>query len=213
MPAISTFPNTGSSIQRGTGSTTEGRTSTGLSTQIIIRVNSVAVGALQKLSVNQGRGLVRITEIGTDGCVEIVPKEATTFELTAERIVFDQLRLPEAFSRSFRFINAQRIPFDIEVYDTSASSMDGGNAIIMKYVNCWFTSYDTPYAADNYVITETAKIWAETGYVVDGNLPAALRDTDKQTDTNSIELQVNKGLARGGLDTAGIVNAIFGTPT
>lgn len=86
-----TFPNTGSNINDGH------RTSSGLSTQIIIKVSNNPVGALQQLSVAQNRPLQRIQEIGTDGVIEIVPNSATTFELTANRIVFDQLRLPESF--------------------------------------------------------------------------------------------------------------------
>ena len=45
---MATFPNTESTILRGTDNT-EGRTSTGLSTQIIIKVNNQPVGALQNL--------------------------------------------------------------------------------------------------------------------------------------------------------------------
>lgn len=208
-----TFPNTGSTITRGTSESPaagEGRTSTGLSTQIIIKVKGVAVGALQKLSVSQGRNLYRVNEIGTDGCVEIVPKESTTFDLSADRIVFDNLRLPEAFSRSFRFINAQRIPFDIEIYDTSVA----GTPVVMKYVNCWFTKYDTPYTSENYIITETAQIWAETGFVISTAdfAPVSLRGEGgfEQTDSERIEAGVNRGLARGGIDTAGLINSIFG---
>ena len=95
------FPNTQTNIEAGP------RTNSGLSTQIIIKVFNSPVGALQNLQVTQNRGLARIVEVGTDGVIEIVPNKATEYELSATRIVFDQLRLPEAFSRGFRFIASQ----------------------------------------------------------------------------------------------------------
>jgi len=213
---MSTFPlNTGSILDRTTG---ESNTNTGLSTQIIIKVHDQAVGALQSLRVTQGRNLERIKEIGTDGVIEIVPNQATTFELEATRIVFDQLRLPEAFSRGFRFINAQRVPFNIEVFDISSiappgSSTDSPGVVVMTYKNCWFNRYDTPYAADNYLITETAGIWAETAYIsnLQGiDIPANSRGFDAQTDTENIERSVNLGQRRGSLDASGLINSIFG---
>jgi len=215
------FPNTGSTILRGTeesdAASTEGRTSTGLSTQIIIKVNNVAVGALQNLNVTQARPLQRISEVGTDGVVEIVPSGATTYDLAVTRVVFDQLRLPEAFSRSFRFIGAQRVPFDIEIYDlnnadeqNAAVDATAGGIVVMKYVNCWFQNYSTPYTADNYLISETATIWAETGFVSnEPSPPPNLRSIDPQTDTGGIETLANTGQRRGGTDAAGIVNAVF----
>jgi hypothetical protein len=215
------YSNTGSTIARGTeAGSEEGRTSTGLSTQIVIKVNDVAVGALQNLTVNQTRGLQRVVEIGTDGVVEIVPNAATTFELEATRVVFDQLRLPEAFSRGFRFINAQRIPFDIEIYDLgnaestliTPAEADTGT-VIMKFLGCWFQRYSTPYAVDNYIINETATIWAETGsQTTPDSVPPNLRGRSfAQTDQTGIEVAVNQGKRRGGVDAQGILNAIFPT--
>jgi len=220
---MTTFPKTGSLIDRGTGDQTEGKTTTGLSTQIIIRVGNTAVGALQSLTVTQNRPLIRVNEIGTDGNIEIVPQSSPTYELSANRVVFDQLRLPEAFSRVFRFIGAQRIPFDIDIYDinnaeSEQAALEDSNAsgiVVMKFVNCWFQNYVTPYAAENYLITETASIWAETGYVSTGSTetaftPEGLRSITPQTD-GTFENQVNVGGSRGGVDAAGIVNAVFGS--
>lgn len=217
---MSVFPNTGSLIERGLDGV-EGRTTTALSTQIVIKVNNVAVGALQNLTVTQNRPLYRVNEIGVDGNIEIVPQSSTTFELAATRIVFDQLRLPEAFSRSFRFINAQRIPFDIEIFDINNSSPDAAvdaaasGVVVHKYINCWFTRYETPYQAENYIITETAGIWAETGHVSSPQDQGIefLRSDDglRQTDTSGIENTVNVGNRRGAVDAGGLVNAIFGS--
>jgi hypothetical protein len=211
---MTTFPNTGSQIERVND---QGQTTTGLSTQIVIKVANQPVGALQRLTISQNRPLARIREIGVDGVIEIVPQGATEYELTAERVVFDQLRIPEAFTRGFRFIAAQRIPFDIEVYDMSNMEPNetlestSSGLIIMTYKNCWFTRYETPYQAENYIITETANIWAETAYVsfpVD-ELPSDLRDLPRQYDQAGVEKEVNSGYRRGALDASGIVNSVF----
>jgi hypothetical protein len=201
------FPNTGTFINAGN------RTNSGLSTQIIIKVYNSPVGALQNLSVAQNRPLYRIPEIGTDGIIEIVPNAATTYELTANRIVFDQLRLPESFSRGFRFIAAQRVPFDIDVIDISGTDPnapdDDSNKVVSTYKNCWFTRYETPYAADNYIITESATIWCETAYLVQIGRDGSLRPVERQTDNAGIEADVNYGNRRGSLDAAGLVNSLF----
>jgi len=204
------FPNTGSNIEAGH------RTNSGLSTQIIIKVNKYPIGALQRLSVSQNRPLQRISEIGTDGVIEIVPNAATTFELTADRIVFDQLRLPESFARGFRFISAQRVPFDIDIIDISGSDPnipDDGNQVIVTYKNCWFTRYEIPYAADNFIITETSSLWCETAFhtKVGNDGPGAMigREMEVQTDGAGIEADVNRGNRRGSLDAAGLIMSLF----
>jgi len=201
------FPNTGSFIEAGN------RTNSGLSTQIIIKVYNSPVGALQNLAVAQNRPLQRIQEIGTDGVIEIVPNGATTYELTANRVVFDQLRLPESFSRGFRFIAAQRVPFDIDIIDVSGTDPntpdDDSNKVVMTYKNCWFTRYETPYAADNYIITESATMWCETAYLVQIGRDGSLRPVDRQVDNAGIEADVNFGNRRGSLDATGLVNSLF----
>lgn len=207
------FPNTQSNIEAGN------RTNTGLSTQIIIKVSNDPVGALQNLSVSQNRRLQRVVEVGTDGVIEIIPNAATEYELSATRVVFDQLRLPEAFSRGFRFIAAQRIPFDIDIIDISGADPNANkagtdeNKTIMTYKNCWFTRYDTPYQADNYVVTETATMWCETAYLSqvgrDGPANSSLRRIQVQTDGAGVEAEVNSGRRRGALDAAGIVMSLF----
>ena len=217
------FPNTGTSVggHDMSGSHQDNAINSTLSTQIIIEVDNTPIGALQRLAVSQNRPLQRIQEVGTDGVVEIVPIGATTFELTVDRIVFDQLRLPESFKRGFRFINSQRLPFDILVIDFSATEADAkidsiGN-VAMTYRNCWFTRYDTPYAADNYIITETATIWCETAFISypesAGNnaIPnsGGIRGIEPQTDGASIESAVNWGNRRGSMDASGLVKSVF----
>jgi hypothetical protein len=201
------FPNTGSNINAGH------RTNSGLSTQIIIKVHNSPVGALQNLGVTQTRGLHRISEIGTDGVIEIVPNTATQYELSATRIVFDQLRLPESFSRGFRFIAAQRIPFDIDVIDISGTDPntpdDDSNKVVMTYKNCWFNRYETPYAADNYIITETATLWCETAYLVQVGRDGSLRPVERQVDSAGVEAEVNSGRRLGSMDAAGLIQSLF----
>ena len=214
---MATITNTGSQMDQG-------QTNSGLSTQIVIKVNNgkTTIGALQRFDVRQNRPLYRVKEIGTDGVIEIVPQSATEFEITASRVVFDQLRLPESLSRGFRFINAQRVPFDIEVYDISsvttpndAGGTDSKGVVVMTYKNCWFTSYSSPYAADNYVITEEAGIWAETAFVSnmkttsDFPLSNNIRGITAQTEAARNENSVNIGGRRGSLDASGLFNSLF----
>lgn len=206
---MSDFPNTGTQFFGQ-------RTNSGLSTQIIVKVNNNPIGALQNLTVNQNRPLKRINEIGTDGNIEIVPQSSPTYDLSVNRIVFDQLRLPEAFSRAFRFIGAQRVPFDIDIFDMQANQAgqsEGAGLIVMTFTNCWFNTYTTPYTVDDYTIIETATIWAETASVkgVESSFqrPETLRDIVTQTDSVGIESATNTGRRRGSLDAGGILNSLF----
>lgn len=206
------YPNTGTVFDV---SRDKGNTQSGLSTQIIIKVGITPIGALQELTVAQQRPLQRLYEVGTDGTIEIVPNGATTYELTARRLVFDNLRLPEAFSRGFRFIAAQRVPFDIEIIDTSnldvpnSEISDGASGLVsMTYKNCWFQAYGTPYAAENYVITETATIWAETAFTTTPDITTD-RQLETETDNQAIESLVNKCDRRGSFDATGLLNSII----
>jgi hypothetical protein len=212
---MSSYPNTGTNLDLG-------RTASGLSTQIIVKIGNNPVGALQELTVNQARPLARVGEIGTDGVIEIVPHGPTTIELSITRLVFDQLRLPEAFSRGFRFIAAQRIPFDIEIYDISSASppASGSNApnmagsVAMVYKNCWFERYSTPYRSGDYLITETASVWAETGNLVSptdaSGIPVnQLGLNSNPYDTTGIESSVNTGKRLGSMDASGLWNSVF----
>lgn len=204
------FPNTGAGSTIG-----EQRTSTGLSTQIIIKIGKTPVGALQSLSVTQKRALKRITEIGTDGVIEIVPNQATEYDLSVTRIVFDQLRLPEAMSRGFRFIAAQRVPFDIDVIDITGTQANvevtdtNTDRVIMTYKNCWFTSYETPYQAGEYIITEKADLQCETAYLVQIGTDGTRRSIDYQVDNGGVEKEVNEGRRLGSLDASGLINSLF----
>lgn len=136
------------------------RINSGLSTQITIKVNNTTVGAVQRLSINQNRDLHRWEEIGTDGIVEIHPKGAAKISLTVDRIVFDGMRLTEAFARGFINIQSQRIPFDIQVIDRTELA-DNRDAIVHTFNNCWFNQYNPQFRADNFIVSETAQLWCE----------------------------------------------------
>jgi hypothetical protein len=142
-----------------TGSTLAPTPHTGLSTQIVVKVRGSSVGAIQELTINQTRDMLVWEEIGTDGIVEIHPKGAAKISLTISRIVFDQLRLPEAFSRGFINLQAQRLPFSIDVLDRFIGSDE--MAAVSTYHSCWFRRYTQPYRADNFLIAETAELACE----------------------------------------------------
>lgn len=215
MASPSASSNTGSEMMQS-------RTNSGLSTQILIKINKQTVGAIQSFSVTQNRQLKAIQEIGTDGQIEVVPSSATTFDLSIDRMVFDGLSLPEAFARSFKLINAQRVPFDIEVFDlkgiaptasfdVSADAQADGTEVLV-YHNCWFKSLTTPYSAGDYTIVEKATITAETAYITKPGAPSVTRPgTSIQTDDKGIEAMVNRGNRRGAMDAGGILKSILNT--
>lgn len=142
------------------GSLLENRINSGLSTQITIKVNSTTVGAIQRLSITQNRDLYRWEEIGTDGVVEIHPKGAAKIDLAVERIVFDGMRLPEAFARGFVNLQAQRVPFDIHIIDKTEMKYTG-DAIVHVLNNCWFRQYNPQFRSDSFIVSESAQIWCE----------------------------------------------------
>lgn len=147
------YPKTGTLLQPRINST--------LSSQIIIKVDNVTtVGAIQQLQINQKRGMKVWEEIGTDGIIEIHPQGAAKIDLTVNRIIFDQLSLVEALGRGFVNIHAQRIPFDIQVMNTSDGS-NNTHLVVHNYNNCWFNSLNTTYVSNNYLITEIAGVVCE----------------------------------------------------
>ena len=61
---------------KSTLSTDQGKnkTSTSISTHMVIMVNNTPVGAIQELSINEKRSVQQIDEVGTDGHIDSVPK-------------------------------------------------------------------------------------------------------------------------------------------
>lgn len=199
------YPNSGSIL--------DSKTRTGLSTQIIIMVNNEPVGAVQKFSESQSRPLEPIKEVGTDGIIEIVPNGATTISLDLDRIVFDGLSLPEAFSRGFRNINAQRMSFDIVVIDQYTGT--GDDALITTYHGCWFNKISRSYNAGDYVLSESAGCDVEYISTVRAGEAAALSQgiggarQIPGIKTDEAELAADSGQRRGSLDFPGLISAAY----
>ena len=204
-----------------TNTTQSAAINTGLSTQIIVKVDGQSVGAIQTLSATQTRPLRRVQEVGTDGTIEIVPTATTAVVVNVNRIVFDRKRLPEAFSRGFLNIHAQRNPFDIFVYDFASVEPDtlddtydvstSTNVVTTIYENCWFGSLASTYNATDYIITETATIEAEFvhSYIHgDPTQNAAVRGRPQNDDQLERLADTNR---RGSLDARGLtrVGEIF----
>lgn len=108
---METYPSSGSLIETGINSS--------LSTQITIKVGPTTIGAIQSATIDQNREIAVHEEIGTDGVIDSHPKNAARVAMQVERIIFDQLRLTEAFARGFINLQAQRIPFDVQIIDKS----------------------------------------------------------------------------------------------
>lgn len=198
-----------------TGSNLDSTTKSSLSTQIIIMVDNEPVGAIQSFQINQSRSLKTVTEVGTDGIVEIVPSGATTTSLTINRLAFDGLSLPEAFSRGFSNLQSQRIPFDIVVIDQFSGT--GNDAIITTYHQCWFKSLGHTYSNSDYTITQNAN--ADCTYVstIRGGEAIALSQgvgggrqiPGAHIDVAEIAADSGSNGRRGALDFPGLISATY----
>lgn len=198
------------------------KTSTALSTNIIIMVNNTPVGAVQSLSVQERRNIKTIDEIGTDGHIDSVPNQSATISGTCNRIRFDRLRIAEAFSRSFIHARSQVYPFDIYLFDQQ--KREEAFQIVTVIKNVWINSIETTYQATDFVIADTMGWTAETifssmgpgqspnGYVAIGG-ERGISHTPPITmgingSANNIEQQVDRGegFRRGSLDAAGLID-------
>lgn len=192
------------------GSTLTSKISTGLSTQIIVKVGTDTVGAIQNLSITQTRNIERIKEVGLDGVLEAVPNQATTYEATVERIVFDRLRLPESFMRGFINIKSQVVPFDILIIDRTNG--DGDGAVVHTLKNCWFSRYNPSFRADNYILSESGSIVFEDIFSTLGSTSANAAvggSRGLNYDLNERERATDRGDYRGTLDVADLINQSF----
>lgn len=203
-----------------TGSTLNSSISTGLSTQILIKVENEPVGAIQNINITHNRGLYRLPEIGLDGILEIVPNKPTEYQATITRVHYDRLRLPEAFKRGFINIKSQLIPFDIQIIDRTNGDEEG--MVVHTLENCWFTTYSPRYQADNFIVQEEATIWIEDVRTNLGNsqssaVTGGARGITPQTDTFGREVATDAGTGgailgsgfRGTMDVSNLINAAF----
>lgn len=202
-----TYPKTGSNLDSTTKSS--------LSTQIIIMVENEPVGAIQSFQESQSRSIKQITEVGTDGIIELVPSGPTSVKLTLSRMYFDALSLPEAFSRGYRNLQSQRISFDIVVIDQSTGT--GNDAIITTYHNCWFESLGISYQASDYTITQSGNVACEYVSSIRGGEAIALSQGTgggrqiPGVQIDSVEIAADSGAngRRGSLDFPGIISAAY----
>jgi hypothetical protein len=193
-----------------TGSVLDERIRTGLSTQIVIMVNNEPVGAVQSFQETQNRQLKAITEVGTDGIIELVPSQAARTSLTLRRVAFDGLSITEAFARGFRNIQAQRLPFDIVVIDQFTGTED--DAVYTTYHNCFFERIGKTYGSDDYVILEDATVQVEyisstragEAVTLSQGIAGGRINAGKQED--DIELLADSGIRRGSLDFPGLIS-------
>jgi len=213
------YPYTGSPVSSSA-------TSTGLSTQILVKVDGIAVGGIQTMSIDQRRPLKPITEVGTDGHIEVVPSGATTFEITISRIYFDRKTITEALGRQFINIQAQRYPFDIYVYDfhnVSASTLDSSfdvadsdgtdgtvtsGVMVTVYENCWIGSKRESFTSNDYIITQDVSVTAEFCHTFMDNVntsasKAALPADDDERTLAQLERLVDVSRP-GSLDARGL---------
>ena len=193
-----------------TGSILDANIHAALSTQIIIYVEGEPVGAIQQFGETQTRNLKRITEVGTDGVIEIVPTSATTIDLDLQRIAFDGLSITEAFVRGFTNIQAQRIPFDIVVVDQFSGV--GSNSIVTTYHNCFFARIGKTYRTDDYIIMQTATVQCETIYSQRGGDSVVASQgvgggRQMNVETDAYEVAADTGKRRGSLDFPGLISS------
>lgn len=177
----------------------------GLSTSIIIKVNTTTVGAIQNLSIQQTRDMLVLDEIGTDGTIEIVPKGNARIDINVERIVFDDLTITEAFGRGFVNIQAQRFPFDIQLINTSNSSSEG-DVVLVTMHGCWFSSVNPTYNVNSFIITERANLKCEYITTTRQGISAVNGGSrDIGFDFDTIERSTDTNGLRGRLDSSGFV--------
>lgn len=204
------YPNTGTIFD--SQNVQGAKTRTGLSTQIIVYVNGNPVGAIQSFQETQQRQNKRISEVGTDGIIEIVPQSPANITLAVNRIVFDGLSLPESMSRGFKNIHAQRIPFDIVVIDKFTGSE---NAVTTTYHNCWFSNLGKTYQTTDYTISENCSIDVEYMSTQRKGESVALTQGVAGSreivgkDMDAIEQAADTGGRRGVLDFPGLISAAY----
>ena len=209
------YPHSGSQL------TDEGRntTRTAVSTQIIIQVDGNPIGAIKSLSINEDRDIASISEIGTDGIIDSVPKSSTKVSGDCERTRFDGLRIASAFSRGFVHVSAQRIPFDIVIMDIfaadeddSGSFNDSDSVVTTVIKNVWIKSIKTKFSSDEFVIVDNMSWVAEHIFSYIGQDQSAASSTDARQlnviDQDDFERQADLGKRRGSLDAAGLIRVV-----
>jgi len=199
----------------------QNKTSTSISTHMVIYVTPtngppVAVGAIQDISVTEGRQIATIDEVGTDGHIDSVPTKSTDVSGSCKRVRFDRLRIAEAFGRGFIHVSAQAYPFDIVIVDKQKSDTKSQVSTVIK--NVWIESISYAYNADNWLISDEMRWKAETIFSIlgagsnlnsSGGAPVATGG-ERQIPFNNLEIerQTDTGSngRRGSLDAPGLID-------
>ena len=205
--------NTGSTLSLPSG---DNKTSTAISTNILIMVGTKAVGAIQTMSISEKRAIKMIDEVGTDGHIDSVPHTSTNITGSCQRVRFDRLRVAEAFSRGFVHVASQVYPFDIVIIDRQKRDQASQISTVIK--NVWINGIDYTYQISDWVITDTMSWEAETIYsTLSGGIAVAqggeigvphMVNIPIGSESLNIEQLVDTGSngRRGSLDTAGIID-------
>lgn len=191
------------------------RTATHLATNIIIKAGNYVVGAVQTLSITESRPLKMIDEVGTDGHIDSAPTGSTNITGNCTRVRFDRQRVLDAFGRAYIHVAAQRIPFDIEIHDIFADE-DTNNAVITTIHNVWIKEVSYDYSATDWVISDKMSFEAEaiSSILANKNVVTSVANgQDGPIYLNQFEQEADRGVFRGALDAAGVLNAFIDDPS
>lgn len=218
----SSYPQTGATLYVPGGTNTNSSTNltgTAIATNILITVRNptapggyVPIAAVQSMAVSERRPIKMIDEVGTDGHIDSVPNQSTSITGTCQRVRFSQMRVAEAFDRSFLHVSAQVYPFDIIIFDKQKFATGSQIQTVIK--NVWISGIDYTYQVSDWVITDSMTWEAESIFSMTlGGNPAAQGgysqiQSFQQGNPNWIEVATDMGLngRRGSLDAAGLID-------
>lgn len=199
--------NTGSTLTFPGG---QNKTSTAISTNIIIMVNQTPVGAVQSLSISESRNIKMIDEVGTDGHIDSVPNQSSNFSGSCSRVRFDRLRVAEAFSRGFIHVQSQAYPFDIVILDKQKSDVGAQISTVIK--NVWIKGLSYEYTISDWVIMDKMDWEAETIFSVlnNGSATPVAQGGERGIPFSNIPIErqtdVGANGRRGSLDASGLID-------
>lgn len=207
MPSLVT-PQTGSTL---TGPGGHDNTRTSISTNIVIKVGAVAVGAIQTIDFTEQRTITMIDEVGYDGHIDSVPTKSTDISGTCKRIRYDRMRIMESFGRDFLHVDSQRIPFDIDIYDNWNG--DSSNAVVSTLKNVWIERITYGYHVDNWLVFDDMSFKAESMFSTLNGGPAAQGGVRGPSilsvDPQGIESLTDTGAYRGSLSAPNLISDFF----
>lgn len=204
---MANFTHSTGSIIGPDGTSASNQTRVALSTQVIIKVGNMPVGAIQNLSVSEDRQITMIDELGYDGHIDSAPTRSANVSGSCKRIRFDKMRATEAFGRNFLHVHSQRIPFDISIYDFWRSDNNSSDTAVTTIKNVWIKSLNYDYQSNDWLVFDSMNWEAETIFTT---RPLSLKSgRGDDLETNSIEISSDIGKSRGALDAPNLISAFF----